>query len=619
MRPLCLTCLAFALAASGLAQDKPKDPKEAPKAAPAAAPAPRPEPPGRPPEGEPKPYDKVVTPEHKTQQGLFLVHSLKGKHLFEIPKARLGKDLLLVVQIQKGPADQGYPGQGVEDLVVRWELKEQKVLLRAVSFANVADPSNPVSRAVEAMNTAPILMAFNVEAFAKDGSPVVDATRFFTSDVNEIPVKKRVQGISLDATRTFLDKVRAFPENVNVVATQTFLPKPATPPPGIPPQFLDMLPSPPSRTTVVHYSFVKLPDVPMMGRLADERVGYFTHDHVDYGRNDHEVLTRRFIARFRLEKKDPSAAKSEPVKPIIFYVDPATPAKWVPYIKTGIEAWKPAFEAAGFLNAIQAKEAPKDDPEWSADDARYSVIRWVPSTTANAMGPHVSDPRSGEILEADVEIYHNVQQLARDWYWTQVAPLDPRCADLPIPDAVMGDILAYIVTHEVGHSMGLPHNFKASGTYTLEQIRNRDWVKQNSHVPTLMDYARFNYVAQPEDRIDPKDLIPKIGPYDVFSIQWGYQPVPGAKTPDGEKPTLEAWCRVQEKTRWLRFSSAGRRGAEIPGELFGWFSGGGSGGVGAGPKPQEFQSGQAGFALPRGRGRHRVLDQEPASDVAAPS
>jgi hypothetical protein len=537
-----------------------------PPAKPQAAAA-KQEPPAKPDQAEPKPYDKVVTADFKTQTGVFKAHTLKGKFLLEIPPAELGKDFLLVVQIKKSPSASSYPGQGVEDLIVRWELRENKVLLRAVSFANIADPNDPIKKAVEAMNTATIMAAFNVEALAADGAPVIDATKFFTSDVNEIPVKKVLQALSLDANRSFLDKVKVYPLNLNVEATQTFNPKPATPPAGFPPQMIDLLPSPPSPTAVVHYSFVKLPDKPMMGRLVDTRVGYFTHSHIDYSLPNHETKRRDFIARWRLEKKNPSAAKSEAVKPIVFYVDPATPKKWVPYILKGVEAWQPAFEEAGFIKGIQAKIAPtaQEDPDWSADDARYSVIRWVPSTTANAMGPHVSDPRSGEILEADVEIYHNVQQLARDWYWTQSGPLDPRCKTLPLSDEVMGDILLYIVTHEVGHSLGLPHNFKASATYPIDKIRDKTWVKKNSHVPTLMDYARFNYVAQPEDGIDPKDLIPKIGPYDLFCIKWGYTPIPTAKTPDQEKPTLSEWCKVQETTPWLRFSTAGTRGTD-PGE-----------------------------------------------------
>jgi hypothetical protein len=557
--------IVLALVVPLAAQKKPKDSK-IPPAAPVAAKQ-EAVPPAKPGEAEPKPYDKVITPEFTTQPGLLKVHTLKSKVFFEIPKAELDKDLLLVVQIKQSPNEASYPGESVQDLVVRWEVRENKVLLRSISYANIADPNEPIHKAVEAMNTGTIMMAFPVEAFAADGSPVIDPVKFFTGDINEIPVKKILGGQSIDPARTFVDKARVFPLNLNVEATQTFNPKPPQLPPGFPPQYADFLPPTPSPTAVVHYSFVKLPEKPMMGRLADDRVGYFTHSHTDYGRPEHETTLREFIARWRLEKKDPNAAKSEPVKPIVFYVDPSTPAKWAPYIKRGIEAWQPAFEEAGFLNAIQAKYAPtpEQDPDWSADDARISTIRWVPSTVANAMGPHVSDPRSGEILEADVEIYHNVQQLARDWYWTQSGPLDPRSKTLPIPDEVMGDILLYIVTHEVGHSLGLPHNFKASATYPIDKIRDKDWVKKNSHVPTLMDYARFNYVAQPEDGIDPVDLIPKIGPYDIFCIKWGYTPIPSAKTPDDEKPTLNEWCKVQETTPWLRFSTAGTRGTD-PGE-----------------------------------------------------
>jgi hypothetical protein len=566
MKRWLVTLIALSLIVPAIAQEKPPDPAKPPAQVQNAQTKPE-APPAKPQEGEPKPYDKVVTSEFKTQTGVFKAHTSKGKLLLEIPTGELGKEFLLVVQIEKSPSASSYPGQSVDDMIVRWELRENKVLLRAVSYANIADPNDPIKKAVDAMNTATIMMAFNVEALAADGSPVIDATKLFTSDVNEIPVKKTVGGQNLDASRSFLDKVRVYPINLNVEALQTFNPKPAQLPAGLPPQFADMMPSPPSPTALVHYSFVKLPEKPMMGRLNDNRAPYFTHNHTDYSRPEHETTVREFIARWRLEKKNPGAAKSEPVKPIVFYVDPATPKKWVPYIMKGIEAWQPAFEEAGFLKAIVAKEAPspQQDPDWSADDARYSVIRWVPSTTANAMGPHVSDPRSGEILEADVEVYHNVQQLARDWYWVQSGPLDPRAKTLPLPDSLMGDILLYIVTHEVGHSLGLPHNFKASALYTIEQIRDKNWVKKNSHVPTLMDYARFNYVAQPEDNIDPKDLIPKIGPYDNFIIKWGYAPIPTAKTPDEEKPTLNEWIKVQEKTPYLRFSTAGTRGTD-PGE-----------------------------------------------------
>lgn len=541
-RPFILALVATCL----VAQEKPRIPVPGNGHAPGAA---RPEAP-RPAEGEPKPYDKVITPDLKSQEGLFRVHMGKGKLYFEIPKTQLAKDLLVVVQVKKSPADASYPGHSVADEVVRWELRDNKVLLRAMSFNHVADPSNPVAKAVEAMNTPGILMSFPVEAFAKDGAPVIEVTRLFTSDVNELSAKRAMQASSLDGSRSFVDKVKAFPLNLNIEATQTFNPQPVPLPPGVPAQFAAMIPSPPTRTAVLHYSFVQLPEKPMMGRLEDDRVGFFSHGHTDYGRADHEVVRRKFIARWRLEKKDPAAAKSEPVKPIVFYVDPATPKPWVPFVKKAVEAWQPAFEEAGFLKAIVAKEAPspEQDPDWSADDARYSVIRWVPSPTANAMGPHVSDPRSGEILEADIEIYQNILQLQTDWYFTQVGPVDPRAATLPLPDELMGELLAFVITHEVGHSLGLPHNFKASATYPIEKLRDKGWLEKMGHVSTLMDYSRFNYLVQPEDGIDPKLLIPRIGPYDIFSIKWGYTPIPDAKTPDAEKPVLDAWCKPQENT-----------------------------------------------------------------------
>ena len=368
----------------------------------------------------------------------------------------------------------------------------------------------------------------------------------------------------MDDQRSYLEKDMAFPENIEVEATHTYTAPADAGGRGAPDGGQRGMRGS-TATVVVHFSMVKLPEKPMTPRLFDDRVGFFSVRMLDYSQDEHRSPERRYIVRHRLEKKDPAAAVSEPVKPIVL-ID-SYPLKWRPYIKKGIEAWQPAFEEAGFKNAIIAKQAPEpgEDPAWSPEDARYSVIRWLPSTTENAYGPNIHDPRTGEILDADVEIHHNILNLIRDWYFVQVAPLDPRAKVLPLPDDLMGDLLTYVVTHEIGHTLGLQHNPKGSSTYPAEKVRDKDWIKTMGHTPTLMDYSRFNYVAQPEDGIDVKDLIPRIGPYDKWAIMWGYRPTSNAKTADDEKPILNSWIRAQDASPWLRFSTEGAAGAD-PGE-----------------------------------------------------
>jgi hypothetical protein len=422
-------------------------------------------------------------------------------------------------------------------------------------------------------------MAFNIEALGKDDAAVIDVTRLFTTDVPEFSGRTRVGARAFDASRSFVERAVSFPENINVEATHTYNnppqeagaggrggPAPA-PGPGRGGRGAAQL-RPGTHSVLMAYSMVLLPEKPMQPRLFDERVGYFSVRQTDYGKDEHRAPERRYITRWRLEKRDPAAELSDPVKPIVYWIDPATPSKWVPYMKKGVESWQAAFEAAGFRNAIIAKEAPsvQEDPEWSPEDARYSVIRWLPSTIENASGPHIHDPRTGEILESDIQFYHNVMNLARGWYFVQAGPLDPRAKTLPLPDDLMGRLIEYVAAHEVGHTLGFQHNMKASSMYTAARVRDRAWVKKMGHTPTLMDYSRFNYVAQPEDNIDVADLVPGIGPYDKWATMWGYKPIPAARSSEDEKKTLDEWARQQDATPWLRFSTSGSAGAD-PGEL----------------------------------------------------
>ena len=527
-------------------------------------------------EPEIRPYERVITRDAQSDAGIFIVHRIKDRVYYEIPKDRLGREFLWVSQIAKTTLGAGYGGQSAGNRVVKWERRGDRVLLRAVSYDVIADPAAPIARAVEAANYNPIVMAFNIEAMGKDDAPVIDVTRLFTSDVPEFSGRTRVGARAFDSSRSFVERAVSFPENIEVEATHTFNHPPqeagagraGTPPPA-PAGRRGAAPlRPGSHSVLMHYSMVLLPEKPMQPRLFDERVGYFSTSKIDYSKDEHRAPQRRYITRWRLEKKDPAAAVSEPIKPIVYWIDPATPAKWVPYLKKGVESWNLAFESAGFKNAVLARDAPtaEEDPDWSPEDARYSVIRWLPSTIENASGPHIHDPRSGEILETDIQFYHNVMNLSRNWYFVQVGALDPRARTLPLPDDLMGRLIEYVAAHEVGHTLGFQHNMKASSMYPLARVRDAKWVRENGHTPTLMDYSRFNYVAQPEDKIAVEDLVPKIGPYDKWATMWGYKPIAGAATPEAEKKTLDEWARQQDTMPWLRFSTDGSAGAD-PGEL----------------------------------------------------
>jgi hypothetical protein len=561
--PRLLALLGAGLVAGACAAARPQAPTPTPEAArgPAAQQgqgAPQGGPAGRagqrPQERKPKPYKEVITAEAKTDSGLFIVHRVGEKLYYEIPTAELDKDMLLVTRIAETLTGIGYGGEEANEAVLRWQRQDQKILLRVASFVNVANDSLPIATAVRTSNFEPIIQAFDIEAFNGDSSAVViEVTPLFTKDVPMLGLQARrreqYKVRRLDESRSYLVSAHSYPRNIEVRHVLTYDASAA--------------PSDASTGTIsleMNQSMILLPEHPMQPRLYVDRVGYFGIRQTDYGRDAQRAEERRYIARWRLEPKDTAAFLRgelvEPVKPIVYYIDPATPVQWRPYLKQGIEDWNVAFEAAGFKHAIRAMDppTPEQDPEFSLEDVRYSSIRYFASDIQNAYGPHVSDPRTGEILESDIGWYHNVMNLVRDWFLIQTAAANPAARHVKFSDSLMGELIRFVSSHEVGHTLGLPHNMKASAAYPVDSLRSASFTCKMNTAASIMDYARFNYVAQPEDK--GVCFMPGIGVYDLYSIRWGYRPILDAASPDAERPTLDRWIREHEGDPMYMFGDA---------------------------------------------------------------
>lgn len=503
-----------------------------------------------------RPYKEVIPATAKTSRGFFSIHKVDDRWLAEIPDSLLGRDMLVVNRIVKNPAGAtldkyfgggfSYAGDQIGQDIIRWDrLTGDKIFLRSISFneRSADSSSNGLYRNVQNNNMPPIEAAFPIKAINDSAkSVVIDLTDFINTDNSVLYFYPGIDKsmffsiAGLSADRSYIEDVRAFPMNIEIRTVRTY--NGASGPGGV---------AGPPRTYEFNSSMVLLPATPMRGRPGDVRIGFFADDYVDFDVNPQGVRTKNQIERWRLEPKPEDRERYlrgelvEPANPIVIYIDPLTPKKWVPYLIQGIDDWQVAFEGAGFRNAITGREAPVGDSTWSMEDARHSVLMYHPSEIENASGPNVHDPRSGEILETHINWYHNVMELLYEWYFVQAAAVDPRARKPRFDDSLMGTLIRFVSSHEVGHTLGLMHNFGASSTVPVDSLRSKAWVDAHGHTPSIMDYARFDYVAQPEDGIDENGLFPHIGDYDKWAIRWGYRWLSPVVPEVAEKDTLNAW------------------------------------------------------------------------------
>jgi Met-zincin/Domain of unknown function (DUF5117)/Domain of unknown function (DUF5118) len=505
----------------------------------------------------PKPFDKVITDKAVTKHGLFTVHKVDDKWYFEIPDSLLGREMIVTTRFSKTAGGGGvYAGELANEQTIKWDKgPDNKIFLKVVTVISVADSTNEIYKAVTNSNLDPIAQAFDIKALGKDStSVVIDVTDFFKGDNQPISLgefsKKRYNLSSQVGDRSYIDGINTYPINTEVKVVRTFNSTPSFNFSGGSSPFPSVtLPAAYAANAVtleMNNSFVLLPKVPMQKREFDPRVGFFADDFEVYTDAQQKVEENTFIVRWRLEPKDEDVEKwkrgelVEPKKPIVYYIDPATPKKWRPYLIQGINDWQKAFEQAGFKNAIMGKEWDEKDSTMNLEDARFSVLRYLPSDIENAYGPNIHDPRSGEIMESHIGWFHNVMKLLHDWYMVQTAAVDTAAQKMEFSDELMGQLIRFVSSHEVGHTLGLRHNMGSSSRTPVELLRNKAWVEAHGHTASIMDYARFNYVAQPEDNISEIGLFPRIGEYDRWAIQWGYK-ASFAKDEKEDKKIVNKW------------------------------------------------------------------------------